>query len=340
MKRDKAAPYVGVDVGGTKILAALVDSSGAVLGRERCPTPRGGAPKEVLEAVLTLIEDLATASGLETTALKAVGLAVPGIVDPVKGRVVCTPNMNLSGLEVVSRMEKRLGTPVVLGNDVNLGTLGEKWLGAARTAQSVVGIFVGTGIGGGVILDGRVVEGARGAAGEIGHIVMQVGGPRCGCGNRGCLEALASRTAIERDIRQALDAGEKSILTRLADDGDLAVIRSRMLKKALRRRDPLVTRVLRTAGVYLGHACLTVRHLLDPETIVLGGGVMEACGDFLMPIVSDIVASDSLPGAKRGGQVLLSALGDDAVALGAVALAQQHVPPARRKPAPRRKAKR
>jgi len=313
---------MGVDVGGTKSLAVLAEPSGNIVARKREKTPRKGSAEDVLEAILGLMENLLAQERLSAKNLKAVGLAVPGVVDTAEGRVVVTPNMNLSGLVVVPRVQERLGVPVALGNDVNLGTLGEFWLGAARRAQSVVGIFVGTGIGGGIIIGGGLLEGYRMAAGEIGHIVMQVGGPLCGCGNRGCLEALASRTAIERDIREAVAAGEKTVLTDLAK-GDLSVIRSGMLRKALAKEDRLTTKVMRSAAELLGYACLTVRHVLDPEVIVLGGGVIEACGDFVVPIVAEVVACDKLPGARHGGQVVPSALGDDAVALGAVALAEQ-----------------
>jgi glucokinase len=150
---------------------------------------------------------------------------------------------------------------------------------------------------------------------------MQIDGPLCGCGNRGCLEALASRTAIEAQLRAAVAAGEKTMLAELLQ-GDLSVIRSRVLRQALDAEDPLVTRVVHRAAETLGYACLTVRHLIDPEVIVLGGGVIEACSDFILPIVENIVGSDQLPGAHEGGRVLLSALGDDAVVVGAVALAR------------------
>jgi len=324
MQPTKPKMYMGVDVGGTKTLALLVRATGTVVARKRAPTPRDCPAEETLEFIIKLMEELLAEAGLAPSALDAVGLAIPGVVDSEEGRIVVTPNMNLTGLVAAPIVEERLGVPVALGNDVNLGTLGERWLGSARMAQSVVGIFVGTGIGGGVIIDGKLMEGYRKAAGEVGHIVMQVDGPLCGCGNRGCLEALASRTAIERDIREAVDAGKATILTKLSD-GKLSVIRSGMLKEALEKRDPLVTKIMRKAARHLGYACLTVRHLVDPEMIVLGGGVIEACGDFLMPIVAEVVASDALPGARTGGRVLPSALGDDAVALGAVALAMERI---------------
>jgi len=325
MKSDQLPTFVGVDVGGTNVTAALVSLSGDVIARARRRTPRDGAASDTLKAVVEAVSETLGGVTPEERLVEAIGIGVAGVVDADQGIAVATPNMNLSGVAVVEPLEREFGVSVALGNDVDLGTLGEEWLGAARGAQSVVGIFVGTGIGGGLIHDGRLVRGARNAAGEIGHIVMMLGGPECGCGNHGCLEALASRLAIERDIRAGLDAGRKSIVPKLLD-GDLTKrIRSGTLKKALKAEDALVTDVMRRASEVLGYACLTVRHLIDPEVIVLGGGVIEACGDFVMPIVLDVLASDKLPGAKPGGKVVRSTLGDDAVVLGAVALAQQHM---------------
>jgi len=315
--------YVGVDVGGTKIQASLVSEAGAVLGRRRCPTPRKGGPAEAMNAIEQTVRELLAEKGLEGDDLSAIGIAVPGVVDAARGLVVVTHNMNLTGAEPAPRLQAAFGTEVVLGNDSDLGTLGETWLGAARGASSAFGIFVGTGIGGGFVCNRKIWRGYRGAASEIGHVVMEIGGPLCGCGNRGCLEAIASRSAVERDIRQAVKDGKKTALTDILG-GDLRVIRSGSLKEALARGDKLVRKIVGRAAEVLGYACLTVRHLVDPEVIVLGGGVIEACSDFVFPIVREVVASDRLPGARKGGEVLLSALGDDAVVLGAVALARMH----------------
>jgi glucokinase len=318
----KSRLYIGVDVGGTKILAALAEESGMLLARERRRTPRGRTRGPVLEAVEEAITAVLEQAKSRRGRVRAIGVAVPGVVDPDRGCVVVTPNMGLSGARVVARLEKRLGIPTALGNDCNLGTLGEKWLGAARGASSAFGMLVGTGIGGGFVQKNRLWRGYRESASEVGHMVMQVGGPVCGCGNRGCLEALASRTAIERDLRRAVRAGEKTVLVKLLKE-NLRQIRSGALKEALRRRDALVRRVLRRAAEVLGLACVSIRHLLDPEVIVLGGGVMEACGEFLLPIITRMVEADRLPGARPGGGVVLSPLGDDAVVLGAVALARR-----------------
>lgn len=314
--------YLGVDVGGTKIQASLVEESGTIRHRQRVPTPREGGCEAVLAAIEGAVTAVVEREGARLERITALGIAVPGVVDPKAGYVVVTPNMSLGETPIRQRLEDRFRLPVALGNDCNLGALGEKWLGASRGAGSAMSILVGTGIGGGFVRKGKLWRGAREAAGEIGHIVMQIGGPQCGCGNRGCLEALASRSAIERDIRAAIAAGRASHLTELCG-GDLSVIRSGALARALAAGDAVVTEIIRRAAEVLGHACLTVRHLLDPEVIVLGGGVIEACGDFMVPIVESILSADRLPGARDGGWLLLSSLGDDAVVLGCVALARR-----------------
>jgi len=324
LARTEASFYVGVDVGGTNIAAALVAESGAIVARHRKLTPRGGSSKQLLATLAETVEKVLEKTDVVLGAVAAIGVAVAGVVDRQKGRVVFTPNLSISGFELVRPLEKLFGVRVALGNDVNLGTLGEKWFGAAKQAQNVVGIFIGTGIGGGIINEGRLLRGSRQGAGEIGHIVMDMEGPRCGCGNRGCLEALASRSAIERDIRLAVKHGRKTTLNKMLN-GDLSSIRSKALRRALAEEDGLVTEIMRKASTILGHACITVRRLLDPELIVLGGGVIEACGDFVMPIVEAVVSSDAMLQGGSEGIVVRSVLGDDAGVLGAAILAQELV---------------
>ena len=316
--------YVGVDVGGTKIQASLIMEDGTIIASLRSPTPRQADPDQILTTIEKAVRKVLKKGNVEAGSLAAFGIAIPGVVDPKKGKVIVTPNMNFSGAKVVKYLEGKFPVQVVLGNDCNLGTLGEAWLGVARDAQSAVGILVGTGIGGGFVQKGKIWQGARESAMEIGHMIMKIGGPLCGCGNRGCYEAMAGRLAIERDIREQVAKGRQTVLTEILD-GDLSRIRSGALKAALSREDEIATEVVQRAAEVLGYGCITVRHLLDPEVIVLGGGVMEACSDFILPIVEKIVASDKLAGAREGGKILLSTLGDDAVVLGAVALARRKV---------------
>ena len=320
----KDSLLIGVDIGGTKIQATLATPVGKKVKSQRVSTPREGGPEQVVAAILEAVNEVLKAEKLKPADIQGVGVGVPGVTDFRRGEVIVTPNMPLGRFPLGPFLQRQLGVPVYVENDCNLGTLGECWIGAGAGARSAFGIFVGTGIGGGFVRKRKIWRGARMAAGEVGHIVMQVGGPVCGCGNSGCLEALASRSAIERDIRQAIQAGRESVVREWLEQGT-AVLRSKLLRNALEAGDSVVREVMQRAAEYIGYACLTVRHLLDPEVIILGGGVMEACGEFLFPVIQDIVAQDKLPGAGPSRGVVPSVLGDDAVVMGAVALAAQQL---------------
>ncbi|MBI4347424.1 MAG: ROK family protein [Elusimicrobia bacterium] len=313
--------YLGADIGGTKLAVALVDGKGRVLARDKAATPRKAGAKRILKTLEALIKATAAEGGARLKDLRAIGVGAPGIVNPEGTRIVAAPNIELAGYPIVRRLSERLGRPVVLGNDVNCGILGERWLGAAKGADDVVGIFPGTGVGGGIVAAGRLLVGAHGAAAELGHVLIEPGGPACGCGNRGCLEAIASRTAIEREIRRAIKGGKRSVVTELTG-GELDVIKSKVLKKALKKGDAVVTAAMRRAGEALGAACLSLRHALDPNLFVFGGGLVEACGDFLLPIVQKAIDRDPFFRKVGACRVVEAKLGDDAVILGAVALAR------------------
>ncbi len=316
----KDQAFAGVDVGGTKVFAVVVTGEGEVIGRAKEPTRQDGTP--LAEQIAVVVEGAVADAGLKLAEVAGIGVGVPGVVDSRTGRFVKAPNLEIDDHDLILRLREKYDIPVHIGNDVNLGTLAEVWLGAGRGAQTVVGIFVGTGIGGGVVVDGKLLAGPEDLAGEIGHLVLMVDGPVCGCGNLGCFEALASRTAIERDLRQALAEGRESRIMEFARDGQ---IKSGALQNALEAGDELVTEVLRRAGHYLGQGVLTIRHLLDPELIILGGGVVEACGDFLMPLIEAEVRGDNMKGSRDELRLVRSALRDDAVALGAAALARAQV---------------
>lgn len=339
--------YIGMDVGGTKIRTALVGEDGAIYAFLKEKTPRDCGPEVTIQAIETSIHSLIEHFGFPQDRIKAIGIAIPGVVEPQSGDVVVTPNMNLTGIALGKILSADFGIPVFLGNDGNLGTLGETWLGAAKKSLNAVGIFVGTGVGSGIVINGKLWTGAGHGAGEIGHIVVQTPArswkaylaailpegvaseelpdfPVCGCGNVGCLETFASRTAMEHQIQEALELGVPSCIPELCE-GDVSLIKAGTLAKALEKGDPLVTAVVHYTAEVLAYACLTVRHLIDPEVIVLGGGVMEACHRYIMPIIEKIMDADQLPAAPSRRRIVLSQLGDDAVVIGAVALARASV---------------
>ena len=318
MPVDATSKFVGVDMGGTNIVGAVVSGDGTVLGRAKQDTRRGAPKEELAGQIAQAVEAALAAAGCRAGDISGIGVAVPGVVDTHTGRMVVLPNLDIRDVPLRDEMMALFPVPVVVGNDVNLGTLAEKWIGAAREARNVVGVFVGTGIGGGVVVDGRLITGASEMAGEIGHMIVQLDGPLCGCGNKGCWEALASRTAIERQIRAAVEAGEATVM---CPDGKCApVIKSSTLRKALAAGDPVAIRILTRTAEVLGFGAMTIRHLIDPEMIIFGGGVIEACGDFMLPIIRKVIASDKLNAARENLRIERSVLGDDAVFLGAVAL--------------------
>ncbi|MFA5088990.1 MAG: ROK family protein [Candidatus Omnitrophota bacterium] len=314
--------FAGIDVGGTKISAGIVAETGKILHQDKRPTPPRATSKEILNVIIELLRDLSRDAKLNLNDLSGIGIGIPGIVHAKGDKILITPNINLSGFPLSQEVAKKTGVQAALGNDVNLGLLGEKWLGAGQGAENIVGIFPGTGVGGAIIINGKLYLGAQGLAAEIGHMIMDLNGPPCSCGNSGCLEALTSRWAIERDIRQAVKKGAKTAVTELTE-GNLSLIKSRILKKALKRKDPLVTEVLKNVSEILGKACISLRHLLNPEKIILGGGVIEACADFMIPIIKKTAQRDPFFAKLDSCLIVKSQLGDDAVILGAVALIRE-----------------
>ena len=315
--------FIGIDVGGTKIAAALVTQNGKILARSKFPTPAHAKGKDILKTILKAIDEIQSEFPSEKPS--GIGLGIPGIADPITQKIIVTPNIKLAGFPLKQALVKRFKTKVTIDNDVNCGILGEQWLGSARNIKNVIGIFPGTGLGGGIIIDGKLVTGSQGAAAEIGHMTIDLNGPACSCGNHGCLEALASRWAIGRDIRAAVKSGKKSIISQLTKN-NLHVIKSKALREALRRKDPVVTKIMTNAAHVLGHACVSVNHIFNPQMIVLGGGVIEACGDFLLPKIQRIVKDDPFFKKFKPCRVVAAELEDDAVMLGAAALAFRHHP--------------
>lgn len=314
---------IGIDLGGTKILAAAVDGEGRILGRAKRSTDSEEGQEAVFDRMADCAREAVSRAGLSLSVVRGVGVGAPGPLDPDKGIVIFAPNLSgWKNVGVGEAVAKRLGKRVFLENDVNVGTLGEHALGAGKGVRDLVGIFIGTGIGGGVILNGRLHRGFNRTAGEIGHMMIEMGGPKCGCGNRGCLEALASRTAIARDIAAAIGKGKKSVLGRgRIDPGKL---KSGDIADALEAGDRVATRVIRRAAKAIGVSVVNIIHVINPEMVVLGGGAM-AFGDFLLPEVLKTVKKRSLPLTADNVKIVPALLADDSGVLGAAVLARQRL---------------
>ena len=311
--------YIGIDIGGTKIAGALVTPTGKVLGRVKTSTPKAVKPKDIYACVTDSIDDLMRAAGVSRSQLKGIGLGVPGIVDTHNDHILAAPNINLTGFPMSVQLKRKYRVPIAMTNDVNAGLLGEAWLGAAKGMNHVVGLFPGTGVGGAVIADGKLLLGHQGAATELGHMIVVAKGPLCHCGNHGCLEALTGRWAIERDIRALIKSGRRSVLTAMTE-GRLTTIKSRILKEALIKNDVVVKTVLTNAANHLAQASVSLNHIFNPQAIVFGGGIIKACGFFMLPIIDKAVHADPFFKKFNSCTILQSQLGDDAVTLGAVSL--------------------
>lgn len=312
---------VGVDMGGTKILAAIIGSNGQIVSRFKAMTRADKGAGEVINRIAECIFESIKKANLDQTQIRAIGIGAPGVIDSKTGVVIYAPNLRWTNVALKTALENQIKIPVTVDNDVNLGTLGEQALGAGRGVDSLIGIFVGTGIGGGIILNGQLFYGANGTAGEIGHVILKPNGPKCSCGNRGCLEALASRTAISRYVQKAITRqGKKSILPEL-NGGNLDRVRSRALAKAVDRGDKLTAKAIQRAQYYLGVGVATVVGLVNPQVVVLGGGLIEAMEEDFVNGVYDVAAELALPNAMNGVKVVSAKLGDDAGVIGAAVLA-------------------
>lgn len=313
---------MGVDLGGTKILAGVFDDKLECLGRAKKSTKAQRGAEAVVERVAATVLEAIDECDLQPKQIRGLGIGAPGACDPDTGTVIFAPNLGWKNFPLKKELEKRLPFPVFVENDCNLQTLGVYEKELKGKPRHLVGIFLGTGIGAGIILDGKLYRGFNRTAGEIGHMVLEVGGPKCGCGNKGCFEALASRTAIFRRIEAALKDGHKTVLTELLGP-DLENLRSGDLRKAIKRGDKLVERIVEEAAEYTGIAVANVINLLNPEVIVIGGGVMDALEDEMLAIIVETAHDYAMNGTTEGIEILASRLGDEAGITGGAVLARR-----------------
>jgi glucokinase len=252
-----------------------------------------------------------------------IGVGAPGAVDSGSGTVIFAPNLEgWKDVPLKKELEKALDVPVFIENDCNISVLGVHVAELKAKPRDVVGIFIGTGIGGGLIVKGELYGGVNHTAGEVGHMVLDVNGPKCGCGNKGCFEALASRTAIFQQIKAGVKDGQKTLLTEMLGD-DLSDLRSGDLRKAIRRGDKFVDRIVEGAAEYIGIATANLVNILSPEVVVLGGGVIEALADEMMSVVVETAADYAMPGTMKGVEIVASKLGDSAGITGGAVLARR-----------------
>ena len=320
------ARYGGIDLGGTKIQAVVVDEAHEVLGSARHPTPTTGGPADVALAMIGAMREALATGGVAVDELTAVGVGSPGAVDEAAGTV--TSARNLPDWEgtypLAEKLQSALGAPVALSNDVNVATQAEFELGAAKPFRSILGVFWGTGVGGGVVLDGQMWEG-RGAAGEIGHMVVKSDGRKCPCGRIGCMEAYAGRGAMEIRAREKVDEGEKTVLFEIMEERGKPRLSSGIWARALERDDKLAHHLVDRAVDAIGVAVASALNLLDVEAVVIGGGLGIRLGEPYVERIREAIMPH-LFADHRPPEVLLASLGDNGGAIGATLLAAGKAP--------------
>lgn len=318
----KADHVVGVDLGGIKILAGVFQMNLVSAGVAKRSTKPERGPDAVIARIARCIRDAVDEADLNFKQVRGVGIGAPGAVDGETGSVIFAPNLKWHDIPLKQQLEEELGIPVFVGNDCTVAMQGVYVAELKSKPQHVVGIFLGTGIGGGLIINGKPYHGARHTAGEIGHMILEVDGPKCSCGNKGCFEALASRTAIHQRIKSAVENGQKTLLTEMLGES-LEGLRSGDLRKAIRRGDKFVDSVVEDAAKYTGIAVANLMNIFNPDVVVLGGGVIEALADEMMSIIVETARDCAMEGTANEVKILASSLGDKAAITGAAVLARQ-----------------
>jgi glucokinase-like ROK family protein len=315
-----SAGYVaGVDVGANHILAIITDLEGNIVTEHYRDFDISAGPEKALPQIVQHVHELLNSSHIPRHRLLGVGMGVPGPLDYETGTVIAPPIMpGWNRFPLRGYLSQEFGLPVLVENDANLGAVAEKWRGAGQRYQHLAYIKIGTGIGCGLIMDGKIYRGQRGSAGEIGHITITRDGPPCKCGSYGCLESMAAAPAIINRARLAMEAGRETVLT------EYSQLTTKEIAEAAGRGDKLAEEIIEDAGRYIGVALASLINLFNPGIIVLGGGV-AAIGELLMRPLRETVRNRSLLISYEQSQIVTSTLGKEAVAVGAAILVLQEV---------------
>lgn len=320
-----ARSWIGFDLGGTKMMAAAFSPEFRLVGRRRRKTKGAEGAKAGLERICETIRDALTEAQLSEDQLAGIGVGCPGNIDLDKGVVIDSANLGWRNFQIREALEKEFKCPAVVLNDVDAGVYGEYRFGAGKGARCLIGVFPGTGIGGGCVYEGKVVRGKNVSCFEIGHMQVNPNGVPCGCGRIGCLETEASRLAISAAAAMAAFRGEAPHLFAAAGT-DLANIRSGVLAEAIQAGDTVIERIVERAARLIGWTIGDVVNLLAPDIVVLGGGLVEALPEIMVEEVEQAARQRAAPPFAKTFKVLPAKLGDDAVVRGAAAWAEATQP--------------
>ena len=307
-----------LDVGGTKVLGAIFNEKDEIIYRlKKRSKSSGEGSADVEKVIISVVEEMIAESGIDRSKLNAIASCAPGVIDQDRGVVLFTPNLPWRDYDMASSMRKEFGVPFYVGNDVNLGVLGEYHFGAGRGYKNIVGFFVGTGMGGGLILNGSLYTGNRFKAAEYGHMVLDPEGPLCNCGQRGCLEAFSSKQGMSAYIRQQAARGRETMMAEAVQEG---VFRSKKLKKALEAGDRVAMEAVDRACHWLAVAAGNMINIFSPDLVLLGGGVIEAVGNLFLEKILAEVDRYCMPLIRSTVDIKIADLGDDSILYGDLAM--------------------
>lgn len=311
-----------LDIGGTKILAGLIDRRGELLARRRIETLAVRGAEEVIARAGATLHALLHEVGADEAALQAIGCSVPGPLDSKSGTVIFSPNLGWREVPFVELLRHQFAVPIAIDDDAHCAALAEWHLGAARGTRSAIYVTISTGIGSGIIIDGRLYSGAHGFAGEVGHITLDRNGPACSCGNSGCFEALASGSAIATRAKETVMSSQKTMLSTFHENPALLIASEVM--QAAAAGDAAAGQIIKTAGEFLGLGLAAVASAFDPEIIVVGGGVVQA-NDLLLAHARATFAARVIPPLGSLVSIVPAALGEESALHGAALLVTERM---------------
>ncbi len=315
-------PVLAIDLGGTKILAAIISDKGKMLARKQHLTLADEGPQSVINRIFAAIDHLLSLRGIGPSQLDSISIAAAGAIDVEKGVVTLSPRLpGWYDIPLRDIIKEKYIVNTFLINDANAAALSEHQFGAGKGVNDLIYITVSTGIGGGIIINGKLYSGASGSAGELGHMTIDVNGPRCECGNVGCWEMLASGTAVAKEAKRRMRQGEKSSLTEIVK-GEVEKITAEKVEMAARRRDSLALEVILKAATYLGIGMVNLVHIFNPEMIIVGGG-MSKMGDLLLNPARQMIRERAHPLSAQAVRIVTTQLGGNAEVLGAAVFARQ-----------------
>lgn len=312
--------YIGVDIGGTTVKIAIIDNNGEINSKWEIPTRTESEGAHVPTDIWNSIEEKIEILKINKDRIKGIGAGAPGFVDPTTGVVSVAVNIGWKNFDLGKQLEELSSLPVHVDNDANIAALGENWKGSGALAENLIAITLGTGVGGGIIANGKVINGANGTAGEIGHLTVEIGGAPCNCGRQGCLETVASATGIVRQAKEIIKAGHDTVLKSLLEkNGDLT---SKDVFDAADKGDEQAEQLIVKVTDVLGLAIANTATVVNPSKVVIGGGVSKA-GDQLLVPLKDAFNQHALARISEACEFTIAELGNDAGVYGGAYLVKQ-----------------